>query len=343
MTTPDDAVHDSNARPQSPSVNGHWIKLFKTLFDHPKVFSICERLSCIEITAVGGLACVWAIADTHSTDGRLEMSARALNRKLNFDGFAEAMEAVGWLEIGEGFVNIVRFDEHNGQCAKRRAQDAVRAAKYRQSNQTGDTVTQERDASVTQRKSKKQDSEEHNNNTHASMKHESCRKSLLNRSEDYRIRMTNILPEHVRRIVRERDGPLYLEYFADAVRAGWAKDCDVDRNKLAALFHQVVRIGKAKDPGRVICKSWKERDNKNPKQCLKLAKEDEDFATLLLRPKPLTASPVAIAPMKSSAGDLSEARPATPIGDVKTQVGKLQELEKRLNQNKPILSTRKEP
>lgn len=136
------------------SANGSWIKMFVNLWDNPRVARLCELLQCVEALALGCLFRVWSLADSHSTDGRLEFSASALNRKTGVEGFAEALEKVGWLEIGDGFVTVVRFDEHNGQSAKRRAQDASRAARYRKSSNSQDGVTpasrSERDGNVIQ-------------------------------------------------------------------------------------------------------------------------------------------------------------------------------------------------
>lgn len=161
MASPD-SMNDTKAIQQSQSANGHWIKMFKALWDHPKVASMCEILKCVEALVIGALFRLWSLADTHSTDGRLELSAFALNRKIGVDGFAEAVAAVGWLEIGDGFVAVVRFEEHNGQSSKRRAQDAVRAAKYRQSAQSPACVTQPRDGSVTQSKRKRKNKSKNN-------------------------------------------------------------------------------------------------------------------------------------------------------------------------------------
>jgi hypothetical protein len=301
MTTPDDK-NDNKASLPSQSANGHWIKMFKALWDHPKVVSMCETLNCGEALVIGALYRLWSLADTHSIDGRLDLSAFALNRKVGVEGFAEAIANTGWLEMGAGFVVVVRFEEHNGQCAKRRAQDAVRAAKYRHTSHLSENITQpsrcERDATMTQSKSKS--SEQQNHKTHESMKHESFRVSDSMGADGIGIRFGQIIPEHVQRIVRMRDGPLFESYFADAVRAGWAKDCDADRITMAALFHQVVRIGRAKHPGRVISRSWKNRDSQNPRQRLKLANVDEDFARALLKPQKSSSSPAPIAQLRSA-------------------------------------------
>lgn len=120
------------------------------------------------------------------------------------------------------------------------------------------------------------------------MPHESFRNAAGGRPEGRSatpsgsVRFGAIDSGHVRRIVRERDGTLFGRYFADAVAARWAKDCERDRIQLAALFHQVVRLGRSSNLGATIAAAWKRREQAP----LKLAGEDEDFARQLLRPRP---------------------------------------------------------
>jgi len=128
------------------------------LWDDPRVASLCDALSCDEARVCGGLFRLWSLADTHSTDGRLQYSAAALNRKVGIDGFAEAMQAVGWLASVDGLMTLPRFDEHNGRSAKRRAQEAMRSAKHYRRQSEGEPLTQvsrsERENSVIKSKSK---------------------------------------------------------------------------------------------------------------------------------------------------------------------------------------------
>ncbi len=91
MTTPD-PLNDSN---RVPPANGAWIKMRTNLWDDPRVARLCDELGCDEARICGGLFRLWSLADTHSTDGRLQYSAAALNRKVGIDGFAEALQAVG--------------------------------------------------------------------------------------------------------------------------------------------------------------------------------------------------------------------------------------------------------
>lgn len=135
-----------------------------------------------------------------------------------------------------------------------------------------------------------------------SMPHELLRNSSENKTQESqvsevksqsgpavskRVRFSCISREDATAIVRRNDVALFLAFFRDAAAAGWAKDCQTDRIKMAALFHQVVRIGEAKSPGAVINRSWATRDDPDEEKRLKLAGEDEEFARQLLRPSPM--------------------------------------------------------
>ncbi|VXB51356.1 Pyocin large subunit [Pantoea brenneri] len=106
---------------------GDWIKMRADLHTHPKVVRMASALKADRLRIVGGLHSAWCLFDVHSVDGFLDgYSPETLDDMIGFPGFARAMMAVGWLEMdGENLV-MPRFSEHNGQSAKRRAQDAAR-------------------------------------------------------------------------------------------------------------------------------------------------------------------------------------------------------------------------
>lgn len=106
---------------------GDWIKMRADLHTHPKVVRMASALKADRLRIVGGLHSAWCLFDVHSVDGFLDgYSADTLDDLIGFPGFARAMMAVGWLEEeGESLV-MPRFEAHNGQSAKRRAQDADR-------------------------------------------------------------------------------------------------------------------------------------------------------------------------------------------------------------------------
>lgn len=120
---------------------GDWIKMRDNLWDDPRVASLCDATGQTEAPIIGGLYWLWAMADQHTEDGILPgLSTRAVDRKVGIPGFGAALVQIQWLAEVEGGLQIVRFDEHNGQSAKTRAQNAKRGAKFRAANApvTGD-------------------------------------------------------------------------------------------------------------------------------------------------------------------------------------------------------------
>lgn len=112
---------------------GDWIKMRADLFTHPKVVRMSSALKADTLRTVGGLMSAWCLFDAHSDDGRLEgYSPEVLDAHMRWDGFAAAMIAVGWLHHDPAHgLALPRFDTHNGQSAKRRAQDADRKREVR--------------------------------------------------------------------------------------------------------------------------------------------------------------------------------------------------------------------
>jgi hypothetical protein len=111
---------------------GDWIKMRAELHTHPKVVRIMSALHADKLRVIGGLHAVWCLFDAHSEDGQLEgYTPEALDCMIGWDGFTEALAAVAWVEIGDGFLSLPRFDEHNGRSAKRRATETQRKREER--------------------------------------------------------------------------------------------------------------------------------------------------------------------------------------------------------------------
>ncbi|GAL57144.1 hypothetical protein EV102420_06_00180 [Pseudescherichia vulneris NBRC 102420] len=111
---------------------GDWIKMRADLHTHPKVVRMASALKADRLRIVGGLHSAWCLFDVHSVDGLLEgYDADTLDDLIGFPGFARAMIAVGWLEENDSNLVMPRFEAHNGQSAKRRAQDADRKRNVR--------------------------------------------------------------------------------------------------------------------------------------------------------------------------------------------------------------------
>ena len=114
---------------------GDWIKMRTDLQTHPKVVRILSATSTDKFRVIGGLHAVWAVFDTHSTDGILKgYTPELLDHVIGWDGFSRAMESVGWLLFdGLETLSLPEFDTHNGQSAKRRAEDQKRKKNSRKS------------------------------------------------------------------------------------------------------------------------------------------------------------------------------------------------------------------
>jgi hypothetical protein len=115
---------------------GDWIKMRGNLWDDTRVARICDLTSKREAEVIGGLYWLWTMADEQSYDGSLiGLSTATIDRKTGVKGLGEALLSIGWMEeIPEG-LSIVRFDEHNGASAKRRALEAKRKATTRKESE----------------------------------------------------------------------------------------------------------------------------------------------------------------------------------------------------------------
>lgn len=104
-----------------------WIKMRVDLPTHPKVVRIASACQADRLRVIGGLLSVWGIFDAHSVDGKLEgYTPKVMDETVGFPGFSDAMISVGWLAFDGNSLYMPEFDEHNGQSAKKRAQDADR-------------------------------------------------------------------------------------------------------------------------------------------------------------------------------------------------------------------------
>lgn len=112
-----------------------WIKMRADLRTHPKVVRIMSALKADPLRVIGGLHAVWCLFDAHSADGILDgYELDTLDTFIGWPGFSAAMVAIGWLERHENGLAAPRFDEHNGQSAKRRAQESERKRNERKTS-----------------------------------------------------------------------------------------------------------------------------------------------------------------------------------------------------------------
>jgi len=113
-------------------VAGDWIKMQIDLADKPKVIALAGRLNLDIDSIVGKLHRLWGWADRQTTDGNAPgVTPAFIDSRMGVTGFADALEAIGWLQVSETGIRLVRFEEHNGKTAKTRALTSVRVANHK--------------------------------------------------------------------------------------------------------------------------------------------------------------------------------------------------------------------
>jgi hypothetical protein len=114
---------------------GDWIKMNKSLPRDPRVVRISSALKADRLRTVGGLLSAWCLFDEQTANGKLDgYTPELLDEIIGITGLADAMISVGWLEFDGESLQVPRFEEHNGQSAKRRAQDSSRKLSARKAD-----------------------------------------------------------------------------------------------------------------------------------------------------------------------------------------------------------------
>lgn len=120
-----------------------WIKVRTNITNDPRVSEIARQTGLPVPHVVGALVALWSFADQYSLDGSLPFvrhDAIDAFAGLSERKFVRALESVGWLRYDEDLerFELPRFDEHNGETAKARANGAKRQERFR----NGGGVTQ---------------------------------------------------------------------------------------------------------------------------------------------------------------------------------------------------------
>jgi flagellar biosynthesis GTPase FlhF len=118
---------------------GDWIKMRKSLLTDPRVVRISSALDADRFRTIGGLFSAWCLFDEQTSDGILDgYTPEVFDDIVGIRGLARAMEAVGWLQINADSLVATAFSQHNGQTAKRRAQESVRKMSARDADTKAD-------------------------------------------------------------------------------------------------------------------------------------------------------------------------------------------------------------
>lgn len=114
-----------------------WIKIEKSTPDKPEILQISSLLNIPDPdTVMGKLVRVWSWFDSNSENGHAPSVTNVLlDRMTGVAGFTDALIAVGWMDKTEDGYYMSNFDRHIGKGAKKRASDAERKRKSRESSE----------------------------------------------------------------------------------------------------------------------------------------------------------------------------------------------------------------
>lgn len=114
-----------------------WIKIRVNLPADPAVDHIATATRLHPARVVGSLVAIWTWADALTADGFVRLAGPSrIDTIAGKKGFAEAMQAAGWLTIETDGIRFPGWGRHNGQSAKARAGEAERKRQQRLAGQT---------------------------------------------------------------------------------------------------------------------------------------------------------------------------------------------------------------
>lgn len=117
---------------------GDWIKMAVGLHEKPEVIAIATETSKNRFDVVGRLHRLWGWFDQHSSNGHAKsVTPVTVDELVGCDGFATALINVGWLVVTNDGISMPNFDRHNGQSAKKRAENTERKRKSRNNLDNG--------------------------------------------------------------------------------------------------------------------------------------------------------------------------------------------------------------
>lgn len=110
-----------------------WIKLETATPDKPEICAIATRLRLDTDSVVGKLVRLWSWAEVNRVNGNdIGVTKEFLDKLVGRKGFADALEAAGWLIVKGEALQFPNFERHNGNASKIRGQTAKRVERHRQ-------------------------------------------------------------------------------------------------------------------------------------------------------------------------------------------------------------------
>ena len=111
---------------------GDWIIFEHATLGKVEIVAMASRLGISPGDALMSVLRVWVWMDVQTLDCFAPGATREIiDAEARRGGFADAMEAVGWLRVTDDGIEFVNAARHNGQTAKSRALAAKRQKEHR--------------------------------------------------------------------------------------------------------------------------------------------------------------------------------------------------------------------
>jgi hypothetical protein len=109
-----------------------WIKIETATPDKPEICAIATQLRMDADMVVGKLIRLWSWITVNKISGSdLGVTKEFLDKLVGRKGFADALQAAGWLVVSDGKLSMPHFERHNSDAAKVRALTAQRVKRHR--------------------------------------------------------------------------------------------------------------------------------------------------------------------------------------------------------------------
>lgn len=127
-----------------------WISMRTDLRADPQVVTLVTLLGVTDLQVVGALHAAWCAADQfgRGDHARIVCGLGYLDAHVGMPGLSDAMEQVGWLRRGDGWIEFPNYLSHNSSTSKSRMLNALRQRRFRRKKAVTE-VTPPRNASVT--------------------------------------------------------------------------------------------------------------------------------------------------------------------------------------------------
>lgn len=101
-----------------------WIKVDCNILNKPAIRAAAVDCGCDIPNAFAAWFRLYSWLDEQTADGTLPTDRAELDAVARLPGFAASLERSGWLSFAGDSCTVTNWGSHNGQCAKRRAQQA---------------------------------------------------------------------------------------------------------------------------------------------------------------------------------------------------------------------------